>query len=127
MVLDCRTHLKLLDCAVCGSMFLTGGVFECNIAHRRSLAVLCMLYKISCNPIHPLNDALPGPYVPVRVTRGAMVVYWYSYAPRRCRTSQYHNTFISLSLSLWNDLAEPVFDGAELAGFKSMANDFLLA
>ena len=28
-----------------------------------------MLYKIRCNPMHPLNGALPGPYVPARVTR----------------------------------------------------------
>ena len=68
-----NTHLKLLDRAVSGARFLTGGVFECDIAHRRSIAVLCMLDKIRCNPMHPLNDALPGPYVPVRVTRGALV------------------------------------------------------
>ena len=37
------THLKLLDRAVSGAWFLTGGVFECDIAHRRSVAVLCML------------------------------------------------------------------------------------
>ena len=55
------THLKLLNCAVSGAGFLTGGVFECNIAHHRSVTVLCMLYKISCNPVHPLNGALPGP------------------------------------------------------------------
>ena len=36
------THLKLLDRAVSGSRFLTGGVFECHISHRRSVAVLCM-------------------------------------------------------------------------------------
>ena len=42
------THLKLLDRAVSGARFLTGGVFECDIAHRLSVAVLCMLYKISC-------------------------------------------------------------------------------
>ena len=54
------THLKLLDSAVSDARFLTGGVFECDIVHRRSLAVLCMLYKIRCNPVHPLNDALPG-------------------------------------------------------------------
>ena len=65
------THLKLLDRAVSGVRFLTGGVFECDIAHRRSVAVLCMLYKIRCNPMHLLNDALPGPYVQVRVTRCA--------------------------------------------------------
>ena len=40
------THLKLLDRAVNGARFLTGGVFECDISHRRSVAVLCMLYKI---------------------------------------------------------------------------------
>ena len=65
------THLKLLDRAVSGARFLTGGVFECDISHRRSMAVLCTLYKIKCNPVHPLNGALPGPYVPVRVIRGA--------------------------------------------------------
>ena len=35
--------LKLLDRAVSGARFLTGGVFECDISHRRSVAVLCML------------------------------------------------------------------------------------
>ena len=34
------THLKLLDRAVSVAWFLTGGVFECDIAHRRSVAVL---------------------------------------------------------------------------------------
>ena len=29
-----------------GARFLTGGVFQCDISHRRSVAVLCMLYKI---------------------------------------------------------------------------------
>ena len=45
-----------------------------------------MLYKIRCNPVHPLNVALPGPYVPVRVTCGALVAHRYTYAPPRCRT-----------------------------------------
>ena len=42
------THLKLLDRAVSGARFLTDGVFECDISHCRSVAVLCMLYKIRC-------------------------------------------------------------------------------
>ena len=63
------THLRLLDRAVSGARFLTGGVFECEISHRRSVAVLCMLYKIRCNPVHPLNGALPGSYVPAGYTR----------------------------------------------------------
>ena len=61
------THLKLLDRAVSGAPFVTGGVFECDISYSRSVAVLCMLYKIWCNPVHPLNGALPLPYVPVRL------------------------------------------------------------
>ena len=120
-------HLKLLYCAVSGARFLTGGVFECDIAHHRSVAVLCMLYKIRCIPVHPLNGALPGPYVPVRVTRGALVAHRYIYAPPRCRTSQNSRTDNSLSVSLWNDFANPVFDGVGLAGFKSRANAVLLA
>ena len=103
------------------------GVFECDIVHRRSVAVLCMLYKMRCYPVHPLNGALPGPNVPVRVTHGALVAHRYTYAPPHCRTSQYSRTLIPLSVSFWNDLANPVFDGAGLAGFKSMANAFLLA
>ena len=31
------------------------------------------------------------------------------------------------SVSLWNDLSDPVFDGVGQAGFKSRANAFLLA
>ena len=84
-------HLNLLDSAVSGARFLTGGVFEYDIAHLRFVAVLCMLYMIRCNPVNPLNDplngALPGPYVPVRVTRGSLVAHRYTCAPPRCRIS----------------------------------------
>ena len=76
------THLKLLDRAVSDVRFLTGSVFECDIAHRRSVAVLCMLYKVRCNPVHPLNGALPGLFVPVRVTRGALVSHRFTYMHR---------------------------------------------
>ena len=53
--LQIYTHLKLLDRAVSGACFINWGVFEYDIAHRRSLAVLCMLLKIR----HPLCGALP--------------------------------------------------------------------
>ena len=122
------THLRLLDRSSSHwCQFLTGSVFECDLVHRRSVAVLCMLYKIRCNPMHPLCGALPVPYVLVRVTCGAVIVHWFAYAPPRCRTSQYRLTFIPLSVSLWNDLSDPVFDGVGLVGFKSRANAFLLA
>ena len=101
------THLKLLDRAVSDARFLTGDVLECDISHRRSVAVVYMLYKIRCNPVHPINGALPGPSVPARVTRGALVAHRYTYALPRCRTLQYSRTFIPFSVSLWNDLANP--------------------
>ena len=48
------THLKLLDGVISGASFLTGGVFECDLAHRRSVAVLCLLYKKKSNSMHSL-------------------------------------------------------------------------
>ena len=86
-----------------------------------------MLFKIKNNPMHPLSSALPLPYVPARVTRGALVAHRRSFAPPRCRTSQYRRSFLPLSVSLWNDLRNPVYDGVGLAGCKSRANAFLLA
>ena len=122
------THLRLLNRVVSGASFLTGGVFECDLAHRRSVAVLCMLHKIRCNStMHSLYGALPVPYAPMRVTRGAVIAHRYTYAPPRCRTSQYRRTFIPWSASLWNDLSDPVFDGVGLEGFNSKVDAFLLA
>ena len=71
-------HLKLLDRVVSGACFLAGGVLNCNLSHRRSVAVFSTLYKIRCNPKHPLCSALPVPYVPVRVTRGAFIAHRYT-------------------------------------------------
>ena len=39
------THLKLLDRIVSGTCFLAGGMLNCDLSHRRSVAVLCMLYR----------------------------------------------------------------------------------
>ena len=43
------SHLKLLDKVVRSAGFIAGGVLECNLAHRRSVAELCMLFKIKSN------------------------------------------------------------------------------
>ena len=81
-----------------------------------------MLFKIKSNPMHPLSGAegmhrsklcIP-PYEPARVTRGALIAHVHSFAPPRCRTSQYRRTFVPLTLSLWNDLCDPEFDGVGL-------------
>ena len=94
---DADTHLKLLDRAVSGAQFLTGHVW-----------------------------ALPGPCVPVRVTRDALVAHRYTYAPLRFRTCSTAGLLFP-SRCTWNDLSNPVFDGVGLAGFKSRANASLLA
>ena len=97
VVLCCQnTHQFILPyCVVNGASFITGSVFECNIEHRRTMAVLCMLYNIRRKPMHPLHGAQPVPYV--WVTHSAC-------SPARCRTSQYRMTFIPLSVSPWNDI-----------------------
>ena len=101
------THLKELDHVVSGASFLTEGVFKCDLARRRSVAVLCMLNKIRCSPMHPLYGAQPVQYLPVRVTRCDVISHRYPNAPPRCRTSLYRRTFIRLSVSLCNDLGDP--------------------
>ena len=67
-----------------------------------------MLFKIRNNPMHPLSGALPLPYVPARVTRGALVAHMHSFARPRCRTFQYRRSFVPLSVFLWNDLSDSV-------------------
>ena len=76
---------------------LAGGVLHCKLAHRRSVAELCMPFKIKSNPMYPLSCALHLPYVPARVTRGALVAHRHSFALPHCRTSQYRRTFCAPS------------------------------
>ena len=71
------------------------------------------------NPMHLLCGDLPVPYVPVRATLCAVGAQHSTYdrigiqihSSPRCRTSQYCRTCVPLSGSLWNDLADPAFDG----------------
>ena len=82
-MINCSSEMLLGFCGAClrVTCFLAGCVLNCDISHRRSVVVLCMLYKIRCNPKHPLCGALPVPYVPVRVTRGALIAHRYTFAP----------------------------------------------
>ena len=123
------THLKLLDRVVRDASFLTVSAFECDLAHRRSVAVLCMLYKIRWNPIHLLHGALPVPYVPVRVKRFAVIAHRYTFGllaagPRSTALLIFPCWYFCESC--WY-LGGAVFDGVGLAGFKSKVNDFLSA
>ena len=66
------SHLKLLDRVVKTACFLAGGVLDCNLVHRPSVAELCMLFKIKSNPMHPLSGALTLPMC----RRVLLVVLW---------------------------------------------------
>ena len=77
--------------------------------------------------MYPLSGALPSPYVSARVARGALAALRHSFAPPRCVTYQYRRTFASLSVSLWNNVGDPVFYVVGLAGSKSRVNAFQLA
>ena len=74
------------------------------------------------------SAALPLLYVAARVTR---ILLWLLMGTRLRLFSAEHlrnrRTFVPVSVSQWNDLNDPVFDGVGLAGFKSRAGAFLLA
>ena len=128
------THLELLDRVGMWCQFLNRGCLLTDIAHRRSVAVPCMQYKISCNPMHRHYGALSVPYVPMRVARGALGTHGIlmRHVAAEPRSTSPQNLAVPqdlyfLSMSLWTDLADPVFDGVGLVGFKNRANAFLLA
>ena len=77
---------KLLDKVVRSSSFLASDHLECNLAHRRFVAVLSMLFTIKSNPLHLLSGTLPLSYVQARVTHGVLVLDLQRYL--RIRTDQ---------------------------------------
>ena len=75
--------------------------------------------------MHPLHGALPGPYVPERVTRDALIAHRYTYAsPCLQDLAVPLDFYFPLRVPL--ERYYPIFDGVGLAGFKSRANAFLL-
>ena len=127
------THLKLLDRSVSGARFLTGFVFEYDISHRLSVVVLCMLYKIRCNPVHPLNGGAIGPLAHTWTVCASA-----GYTRCSGRTSVHLCTALLQDLALQQDhysllgvplerSCQPRIRWCGLAGLKSRANASLLA
>ena len=74
------THLKLLNCVVSCASFFNWGMFECSIVYQRwSVAILCMLNKIRCDPMHPLKWCSTCAICASSVTLGALVAHRYTY------------------------------------------------
>ena len=80
---------RLLDRVVSGAHFLTGAVFECDIARRRFAAVLCCIR--SDVTLCTLSTVI---YLYRMCQCGLHAVLRYTYSPPCCRTFQYHRTFI---------------------------------
>ena len=116
VVLGCR-YTPLLDHVVSGATFLSGGVIECDLAHRQRQPDAPSLWCSTC-----------------AICAGAcytrcVISHRSTYATRRCRTLQYSRTFIPRFVSLRNDryVHDPAFYGVGLAGFMIRAAAFLLA
>ena len=74
--------------------------------------------------MHPLYGALPVPYVPGRIIRGALVAHGYTCGPH-CRSSQYSRTFISTTASsgtILPTLCSILWDG----GFQEQGQCFFI-
>ena len=100
-------------------------MIECDIAHRRSVTLLCMLCKIRHNPIHSLYGDLPVPYVSVQITQNQLVTRRCSDAPPRSEPCSTQGLLFLCQYSLWNDLGDPVFDCVGMGGFNIRANAVL--
>ena len=105
--------LKLLCRVVSGARFLTGGVFVCDIGHRRSVAVLCMLYKIRCNPTHLLYVI----YQFAMCQCGLHPVHWLHIGIFMSLLAAEHRSTTWLLLpshagSLWSDLVNSIYSSA---------------
>ena len=87
--------------------FIRSGLTPCTL-----LIVLYLDHMCQCGLLVMLSSNIAAPY---------------TYAPLRCRTSQYSRTFIPLSVSFWNDLANPVVDGVGVTGFKSRGHCFFIS
>ena len=129
-VLQCGAQLPIhtLNTGPCSQwcQFLTMSVCECGIAHRLSVAVLWMLYKIMCKPMHLCIRSRSYVCASAGWTRRFGRISVYTYAPPRCILAVpqdfYFRISVFLERSCWH-----VFDGVGLAGFKSMATAIFIS
>ena len=117
-----HSHLALLDRIVNRCAHLMNDVVPCKLNNRRSVAGLCMLYKVRERVSHPLFACLPDPYRRERFTRRADALNEFAFEPVRYRTNQYSRSFIPAFVDKWNSLGNSVFDGVGVGSFKTLVN-----
>ena len=108
-------------------LFFTRGVFECHLAHCRSVAVFCMPYMIRYKPMHPLYGVLPVPYVPVRGKRCALVAHRYTtYTPLAAELAVSQDFCLLVSVSVERS-CRPYIRWRGTRGFQEQGQCFFLA
>ena len=117
-----HSHLALLDRIVNRCAHLMNDIVPCKLNNRRSVAGLCMLYKVRERVSHPLFACLPDPYRRERFTRRADALNEFAFEPVRYRTNQYSRSFIPAFVDKWNSLGNSVFDGVGVGSFKTLVN-----
>ena len=99
------------------------GCVECDLAHRRSVAVFCMLYMIRCNPMHLFM-------VLFICQCGLHTALWFHISTLVCLLAAELRSTAGLLFSCQylcgTILVTPYSIGVGLAGFKSRANAVLL-
>ena len=117
-----HTHLALLDRIVVRCAYLMNDVVPCNLSNRRSVAGLCMLYKVRERVSHPLFACLPDPYRRERLIQHTEALNEFAFEPARFRTNQFSWSFIPAFADKWNSLGDSVFDGVGVSSFKTLVN-----
>ena len=127
--LGCRYSNKTTEPCSQWCPFFNWSVFECDIAHRRYVAVLCMVFKIRCNPIY-------APSLSCSIYRmcqcGLHAVLWsQTCILMRLLTAESRSTagLLFPSQCLCGTIMPTLYSmhGVGLEGFKSRANALSLA
>ena len=119
------SHLTLLDRVVNRCSRLLNIAMPCSLSDRRSVAGLCMLYKVRERVGHPLVAFLPARFQRERLTRRTEALHDNAFEHVRCRTNQFARSFIPAFVDKWNGLDNSVFAGVGVGSFKSLVNRFL--
>ena len=93
-----ESHLGLLDSIVCSAERWCEGEL-CNLAHRRKIGGLSLLYKIYHTVDHPMNGYL-NHFVAARSTRASTALGELALVIPRCRTDQFSRSFVPAAARL---------------------------
>ena len=117
------THLKLLNHVVRGASVSLGVYLSVtlNIVKLWKYYACCIRSGVTRCTLFLKHFLYRTCHCGLHAVLWSHIVYL---CASRCRTSQYQKTFIPRSVSQWNELGDPVFDGGGLAGFTSRTNGF---